>query len=338
MRNSELMNSRELLHREDVVHLQNLKKSFSNFTLSISDFSVHKGETIAIMGESGAGKTTLLNIIGGFILPDEGRVRVFGTKPHLQFDQRRDIRTLFQDLALFPHLSVRRQWRLALHSSSSDGDPEKTVTRWADLLGLSNKLDSLPHELSGGQKQRVALGRALISSPKLLLLDEPMTSMGRGLRMDIWSALDDIELTEDTTLIVVTHDPEIAFLHSDRIIVLEDGQAIQQNSPQELYARPTKLSVARLLGDMNVVTHNGKSFMVRPEELYIDHDLKASHVRLGAAIIKSYREMGNKVVMRLRLGGNDVLLSVRKAKFETLVKSTTVPLTCPKSALLELKD
>lgn len=322
---------------EDIVYLYNLKKFYPRFTLSISELCVRQGETLVIMGESGAGKTTLLHIMGGFILPDEGEARVFGTEPHVQFGPSRSIRTLFQDLALFPHLSVRSQWKLALDSSSSDENPETIITDWARLLGLSDKLESLPGHLSGGQRQRVALGRALISKPKLVLLDEPMTSLGRRLRMDIWSALDEIELGNDTTLVVVTHDPEVALLRGDRIIVLENGCDVEKGSPQELYLKPQRLSVARILGDMNVVSYNGKTYMIRPELLDINQELKTDHIKLGSGVITKSRKTGNKVVVWVKLGEHELSLHVGEAGFQAS-SGSMVSLTCPQSALLPLKD
>ena len=253
-----------------LVTVQNVEQKYSRFHLRIPSLEVAKGDFFSIIGPSGSGKSTLLRLIGGFGTPYRGSIRVGGVDPTHQKGRSRIIRTVFQDLALFPHMTVAQQLELAARLAGHTNDARRQLaTQWIDRLQLGAKRDSRPHQLSGGQRQRLALGRAMIANPKLLLLDEPMTALDHGLRLDLWKYIDDLDRDSDTTFIVITHDPDIALSRSNRIAVLEEGQCIQVGTPTELYRQPGNQTVARLLGSANVVKWQGREFVVRPERIVI---------------------------------------------------------------------
>ena len=256
-----------------VVQLQDVKKRLGRFCLDIQEMEIRSGEFFTIVGPSGSGKTTLLNLLAGFSLPDQGTIRVNGVSPHKLVGSRRIIRTLFQDLALFPHLTVAQQLALAAASSTkATADLKALISAWLDRLQLEPKRHLYPHQLSGGQRQRLALGRAMIGEPQIIILDEPMTALDYGLRADLWSWVERVAESYPATFIVVTHDPDIALSRSTRIAVIDDGRCVQVGSPEEIYSTPKSEDIARLLGSANIIQVNSRTLVVRPEKVVLSAD------------------------------------------------------------------
>jgi len=218
--------------------------------------NIKKGELVCLLGPSGCGKTSTLRLIAGLEIPNSGTITIAGTcvndknifvEPH-----KRDVGFLFQDFALFPHLTTEENiaWGLYLL-----GQEERT-TRIEELLKQTNMIkhrDKYPHELSGGEQQRVSLARALAPKPSILLLDEPFSSLDTNLRYEIREETSQILKDTNTTAIIVTHDPEEAMLIADKIILMYDGEILQEGTAEELYKKPKNRVVASFLGYVNQV-------------------------------------------------------------------------------------
>ncbi|MCJ2073721.1 ABC transporter ATP-binding protein [Methylobacterium sp. J-030] len=233
--------------------LDGLTKSFGTHrAVDAVTLELQPGEFFCLLGPSGCGKSTLLRLIAGFERPTFGAIRLgdqdlTGLPPH-----RRPVNMMFQSYALFPHMSVAKNIGYGLEGIGRAA----TAERVADLLRLV-RLDGFgarrPDTLSGGQRQRVALARALARQPKLLLLDEPLGALDRGLREETQGELRAVQRRLGTAFVVVTHDPEEAMMLADRIGVMEAGRLVQIGPPTELYRRPANRYVAGLLGDVNLI-------------------------------------------------------------------------------------
>lgn len=214
------------------------------------DLELAPGEFFCLLGPSGCGKSTLLRMIAGFESPSEGAIEVGGTDITALPPHRRPVNMMFQSYALFPHMSVAANVAYGLR-----GRPD-AKTRVAELLRLV-RLDGFgerrPETLSGGQRQRVALARAIAREPGLLLLDEPLGALDRGLREETQGELRTLQRRLGTSFVVVTHDPEEAMMLADRIGVMERGRLVQVGKPADLYRRPASRYVAGLLGDVNLI-------------------------------------------------------------------------------------
>lgn len=257
----------------DYISVKKAVKGLGSFKLFVKSLSVAQGEAVSIIGESGSGKSTLLHLIGGFLRPDSGRVTIRDQAAHEHFGRRRTIRTLFQDLALFPHLTVRKQLALSLQAVGGNGDPDgQVVQNMIRHLSLVKREDHLPSQLSGGERHRLALGRALIAQPEVLLFDEPMTGLDLGNRLALWGHVDAHIRRKATTVIMVTHDPDIALGRSDKIVVVERGTCTRVGRPRELYGDPQSVLVANLLGGANVITIDGTLFQVEPSKIHLSSD------------------------------------------------------------------
>jgi len=215
------------------------------------DLDVRPGELVVLVGPSGSGKSTLLRIVAGLEPLDAGRVLiddvdVTGTPPG---DRR--VALVFQDLALFPHLSVGDNIGFGARArGGSAADVSEAVTDAAGVLGIGALLDRMPGELSGGERQRVALARALLRRPRLFLLDEPLSSVDAELRVRLREEVKDLQRRTGVATVHVTHDQSEAMALADRVVVLRDGAVEQVGPPTEVWHRPATLSVARLIGDV----------------------------------------------------------------------------------------
>jgi putative spermidine/putrescine transport system ATP-binding protein len=216
--------------------------------------SIEPGEVVALLGPSGCGKTTLLRVIAGFVRQAEGRVRVDGAAiDHLPANQR-NIGIVFQNYALFPHMSVADNVAYGLHARGRRG-PAATdrVARMLDTVQLGAFRERLPRQLSGGQQQRVALARALAVEPQILLLDEPFAALDRNLRLDMQIEVKRLQRTLGLTTILVTHDQDEAMSVADRIAVMNKGKVEQFDTPVALYDRPRTLFVNGFIGTTNLM-------------------------------------------------------------------------------------
>ncbi|KAB1636781.1 ABC transporter ATP-binding protein [Pseudoclavibacter terrae] len=223
-----------------------------NRVLHETDLTVQAGEFFTLLGPSGSGKTTLLRIIAGLIDFTSGRVSIDGSDVTRLPTQQRDIGFVFQNYALFPHLTVAQNIAFGLKLRKVRGAAlTKRVDEILDLTELGSLKDRHPSQLSGGQQQRVALGRALAQRPRVLLLDEPLGALDRRLRQDLGSEIRRIQQESETTAIYVTHDQEEAYILSDRMGVMEAGFIRQVGAPREVYSAPTSAFVANFLGETN---------------------------------------------------------------------------------------
>jgi spermidine/putrescine transport system ATP-binding protein len=219
------------------------------------DFDVADGEFVSILGPSGSGKSTVLRMIAGFETPTDGSIAlngepVVGTPPF-----ERDVNMVFQDLALFPHLTVAENIGYGLKQAGVPADERRDrAGRMLEMVRLDGYDDRMPDELSGGEQQRVALARALVNEPALVLFDEPLSSLDRKLRQHMQSELQRLQAETETTFLYVTHDQEVALAVSDRLVVLDDGAIQQIGTVEALYEDPQSRFVADFIGDVNTVT------------------------------------------------------------------------------------
>ncbi|KQM81314.1 ABC transporter ATP-binding protein [Agromyces sp. Leaf222] len=221
--------------------------------LADTDLHVHAGEFFTLLGPSGSGKTTLLRIIAGLLDPARGTLHIDGTDVTRTPTQKRDIGFVFQNYALFPHLTVAENIEYGLKVRKIPGAKRAArVAEMVDLVALGGFADRYPAQLSGGQQQRVALGRALAQNPRVLLLDEPLGALDRGLREELGAEVRRIQQESNTTAVYVTHDQEEAFILSDRMGVMRDGRICQLGTPEQLYREPKDLFVAKFLGKTNL--------------------------------------------------------------------------------------
>jgi spermidine/putrescine ABC transporter ATP-binding subunit len=216
------------------------------------DLAIRQGEFFSILGPSGCGKTTMLRLIAGFIQPDRGAIRIAGEQVEGIPPEKRKVGMVFQNYALFPHLTVvdNIAFGLSIRRESQESI-RKQVREMLDLVQLNEMADRFPRQLSGGQQQRVALARALITKPHVLLLDEPLAALDKQLRSYMQVELRDLQRKLGITTFFVTHDQEEAMTLADRIAVMKEGQIIQIGPPGEVYERPRTRFVSNFLGSSN---------------------------------------------------------------------------------------
>lgn len=216
--------------------------------------SVGAGELVSLLGASGCGKTTTLRLIAGFLTPTTGRITLGGRDLTRLPAHKRDIGLVFQNYALFPHLSVLDNVAFGLKQRGvPDADRRKRASAMLDRVGLGQLSDRLPGALSGGQKQRVALARALVIEPPLLMFDEPLSNLDAKLRVDMRVEIRQLQRANGTTSVYVTHDQEEAFSISDRVAIMNAGRIMQLDTPEVLYQRPANAFVARFVGFENLI-------------------------------------------------------------------------------------
>lgn len=241
---------------EQLLELKNIKKGFGETdVLNGITLSIKKGEFITFLGASGCGKTTTLRIIAGLEAPDSGAVLLEGKDVTSVPPNQRDVNTVFQNYALFPHMNVEANVGYGLRIKKVPKEEIKKKTAdILDLVQLKGYEKRMPSELSGGQKQRVAIARALINSPKLLLLDEPLGALDLKLRRTMQLELKRLQKKLGITFLYITHDQEEAINMSDRIVVMKDGRFEQIGTPDEIYNHPKTSYVADFVGNANVIS------------------------------------------------------------------------------------
>jgi len=238
------------------VELRQLTKCFGDFTaVDRVDLDIRRGEFISLLGPSGCGKTTTLNLIAGFEEPTSGDVLVGGRSMAGVPPHRRDVNTVFQSYALFPHMNVLDNVGYGLKQRKVGRNQRRRQGCEAlELVGLKGREQARPADLSGGQQQRVALARALVLEPRVLLLDEPLGALDLKLRRAMQIELKRIQREVEITFVFVTHDQDEAMTMSDRIAVMHDGRIEHLGPPAEIYDRPATPFVAEFIGEMNVIT------------------------------------------------------------------------------------
>jgi putative spermidine/putrescine transport system ATP-binding protein len=235
------------------------------------DLNVGDGEFFTLLGPSGSGKTTTLRIIAGFERPDEGRVTIGGADITREPPYSRPVNTVFQDYALFPHMTVAENVGYGLKVKGiprrERGKQVEEVLKMVRLEGFGARK---PVQLSGGQRQRVALARSIVNQPKVLLLDEPLGALDLKLRQEMQIFLKALQQDLGMTFIYVTHDQEEALTMSDHLAVFNEGKIEQIGAPEEVYARPATEFVAGFVGTSNIVERDGKRISVRPERIELN--------------------------------------------------------------------
>lgn len=251
------------------------------------DLEVRPGEFFTLLGPSGSGKTTCLRMVGGFTMPTSGSVHIFDQDVSHQPPYSRPVNTVFQDYALFPHMSVLDNVAYSLMVRGVDrASREKKARQLLEMVQLPELAQRKPPELSGGQRQRVALARALISEPQVLLLDEPLGALDLKLREQMQSELKSLQRKLGITFIFVTHDQHEALSMSDRIGVFSRGRLEQTATPDDLYRRPATRFVAEFVGAANVLQGQdarqyaaAEALMIRPEWIHLEPQPHSSGVR-----------------------------------------------------------
>lgn len=237
-----------------LIEIQQLYKSYGAIeVLNNISLSVHKGEFLTLLGPSGCGKTTLLRLISGFEQPNAGHIYIDGQCVNNLPPQKRNVHTVFQSYALFPHLSVFENVAFALRCKKINNDEiQQRVQESLRLVQLESFGSRDIKQLSGGQQQRVAIARAIINRPQVLLLDEPLSSLDYRLRKTMQYELKQLQKALDITFVFVTHDQEEALSMSDRIVVFNHGQIEQIGTPRDVYETPNNLNVALFIGEANL--------------------------------------------------------------------------------------
>jgi ABC-type Fe3+/spermidine/putrescine transport system ATPase subunit len=253
------------------VALRGLTKRFDDVVAVDSvDLHVDAGEFMSLLGPSGCGKTTTLRLIAGFERPDEGSVLIAGEDVARLPPYRRDVNTVFQSYALFPHLKVLDNvaYGLKQRGFSKEERRQRALTM-LELVRLPDVGSRKPKQLSGGQQQRVALARALVMEPKVLLLDEPLGALDLKVRRQLQIELKRIQATVGVTFVYVTHDQEEALAMSDRVAVMNDGRIEQVGTPRDIYDSPATPFVADFIGETNFIERDGTTIAVRPERVQL---------------------------------------------------------------------
>jgi putative spermidine/putrescine transport system ATP-binding protein len=282
------------------------------------DLEVKRGEFFTFLGPSGSGKTTTLRMIAGFEEPDTGRVELAGKDVTGQPPYDRSVNTVFQDYALFPHMTVGDNVAYGLRVKGvAKEERRKRATEALATVRLGGYESRKPNQLSGGQQQRVALARAIVNEPRVLLLDEPLGALDLKLREQMQVELKAIQGQVGITFIYVTHDQDEALTMSDRIAVFNEGGVEQIGPPTEIYERPQNAFVAGFVGVSNLLEREGERFTVRPEKISIIEDgtaPKGLHVEEGTIKDVSYAGMITRYLVDLEAGGE---LQVVRQNLET---------------------
>lgn len=305
------------------------------------NLEIAEGEFFALLGPSGSGKTTCLRMIAGFEKPDTGHLSIFGQAMHDVPPYRRNVNTVFQDYALFPHLSVAENVAYALKirkvaKAQRIAEAEKSL----QLVRLEGFGDRRPGQLSGGQRQRVALARALISKPKVLLLDEPLGALDLKLREEMQEELKALQRRLGITFVFVTHDQSEAFSMADQVAIFNHGRVVQVGTPQEIYNRPVSRFVASFVGSSNILTTDQLDFLgihgtlasLRPEAIRFD----SSSTIKASVSGKSF--LGSSTRLALDLGRFYLNATVDNAFAQSLQEGSEVGLVWEKDAVHLMQD
>jgi putative spermidine/putrescine transport system ATP-binding protein len=296
--------------------LRGLTKRYGDFAaVDGIDLDVAQGEFFTMLGPSGSGKTTTLRLIAGFATPDEGTVELRGKDVGALPPYARDVNTVFQDYALFPHMTIGENVEYGLKIAKVPKPERKQRAGEAlELVRLPGYEGRKPSQLSGGQRQRVALARAIVNRPKVLLLDEPLGALDLKLRQEMQVELKRIQGDVGITFVYVTHDQEEALTMSDRLAVFNQGRIEQVGQPAEVYEHPANAFVAGFVGVSNVLERQGRRFTVRPEKVRLDPESDGLHVEEGRIAAVAYVGMVTRYTVELDQGGE---LQVVRQNLET---------------------
>ena len=301
------------------VSLKDLRKRYGDVeAVAGVDLDVAHGEFFTMLGPSGSGKTTTLRLIAGFELPDAGTVWLGGEDVTQRAPYARDVNTVFQDYALFPHMTVLENVAYGLRVKKVARDERRRRAGEAlEMVRLPGYGDRKPAQLSGGQRQRVALARAIVNRPRVLLLDEPLGALDLKLREEMQTELKGIQREVGITFVYVTHDQEEALTMSDRLAVFDAGRIVQVGAPADVYEKPATPFVAGFVGVSNVLERDGRRFTVRPEKIKLltgDEPADGLRVEPGTVADVAYAGMITRFKVALQAGGE---LQVVRQNLET---------------------
>ena len=284
---------------ESILQLRQIRKSFDNTeVLKGIDLEAGQGEFITLLGASGCGKTTTLRIIAGLELPDAGQVILEGQDITNREPNKRDVNTVFQNYALFPHMNVSDNVGYGLKIRKvPKAEIERKVEQALRLVQLEEYGKRMPDQLSGGQKQRIAIARAVINEPKVLLLDEPLGALDLKLRRQMQLELKRLQKQLGITFIYITHDQEEAINMSDRIGVMHEGILEQLGTPNEVYYQPQTSYVADFVGNANILHKNGETFAIRSENILMNGE--AVCTQEAVVVEKSFAGGQLRILFRL---------------------------------------
>jgi putative spermidine/putrescine transport system ATP-binding protein len=251
------------------IRVRGLRKNYGSVVaLNGVDLTIERGEFFTLLGPSGSGKTTLLRLIAGFERPDAGVIELAGRDISRIPPYARDVNTVFQDYALFPHMTVAENVLYGLRVRRVPrAERRERAARALEMVQLGGLAGRKPTQLSGGQRQRVALARAIVNQPQVLLLDEPLGALDFKLRQEMQIELQHVQREVGITFVYVTHDQEEALAMSDRIAVLSNGRIEQVGTPLEVYERPQTDFVAGFIGISNLIERDGRHMTIRPEKI-----------------------------------------------------------------------
>ena len=284
---------------------------------TIKDFSldVEKGSFTTLLGPSGCGKTTLLRLISGFLEPQQGEIELDGVNQKGIEPNKRKIGMVFQDYALFPHMTVRKNIEFGLKlNKDTKAEADKKISQIAETLNLEDLLERYPDELSGGQQQRVALARALVLNPQVLLMDEPLSSLDSKLRERVREELRAVQQKLKITTVYVTHDQEEALSLSDKIAVINNGRLLQYGTPRDLYFKPQDNFTADFVGRANFVSIGGERFIIRPEWFELNKSEEKGDIE---GIVQSASFLGDKTRFIIKVQASDSIITADLFTLET---------------------
>jgi putative spermidine/putrescine transport system ATP-binding protein len=301
------------------IRLSGLRKVYGEVVAVAGiELEVGQGEFFTLLGPSGSGKTTTLRMIAGFEAPDAGRVELAGQDVTDLPPYDREVNTVFQDYALFPHMTVAANVEYGLRVRRAPRAERETRRKQAlEMVRLPGYDDRKPSELSGGQRQRVALARSIVNRPRVLLLDEPLGALDLKLREQMQVELKGIQGDVGITFVYVTHDQEEALTMSDRIAVFNEGRIEQIGTPAEVYERPRNQFVAGFVGVSNTLERDGRRFTVRPEKISLlepGQRQDGLHTEPGRIRDVAYAGMITRYLVDLEAGGE---LQVVRQNLET---------------------
>jgi putative spermidine/putrescine transport system ATP-binding protein len=278
------------------IRIRGLVKRFGDVTaVDEVDLDIERGEFFTMLGPSGSGKTTTLRMIAGFEIPDAGSIALAGRDVSRLPPYERPVNTVFQDYALFPHMTVAQNVEYGLMVKRVEKAARRRRAAEAlDMVRLGDHGSRKPAQLSGGQRQRVALARAIVNEPQVLLLDEPLGALDLKLRQEMQIELKRIQQQVGITFVYVTHDQEEALTMSDRVAVFNRGRIEQVGPPAELYEHPGSEFIAGFVGVSNVIERDGRRYTVRPEKIRVlaDGAPPPDGVRVEAGVVRDVQYVG----------------------------------------------
>lgn len=333
------------------VVVQNLAKSFGETKVfSNINFTIEKGEFITLLGPSGCGKSTLLRCIAGLNSVSDGHIMVEGQEITDLPPQKRGIGMVFQAYALFPNMTAKENIAFGLKIRGEDKEViEKKVKEVIEIVELQGREDHLIDELSGGQRQRVALARALVTRPRILFLDEPLSALDAKIRKRLRYLIRQVQKEMGLTTIFVTHDQEEAMVMSDRIFLMNAGNIVQSGTPDEVYTRPQNEFVAGFMGNYNIVNEalsrdyfgitSGLKTAIRPEAIFINEKAQgvecAKNTVSGKIIFKQL--LGNVMRYSVDTQGAEFSVDVLNSNEQIYNEGDEVKLYFTKSEINELR-